>query len=58
MFPEWEAYDDAEADREDKIALAKARGKGPPKKKRTKEESKKSKKGGAKKVAAPPPPSA
>ncbi|KAB8627262.1 hypothetical protein FH972_026095 [Carpinus fangiana] len=43
MFPEWETFDEAEAERIDNIAILKARGKGPPKKKRTKEESKKNK---------------
>lgn len=47
-FPGMETYNEKEADREDHLAIQKARGKGPPKKKRTREESKKfgKKKGG------------
>lgn len=37
LYPGFETYEEDEADREDAIVLAKARGKGAPKKKKTKE---------------------
>ena len=34
-YPDYEIFDEAEEDRQEKVRIAKARGKGPPKKKRT-----------------------